>query len=271
MSRLLALILLTALFVVVEPVATGSNAAIAQSNDNDYTPLNSRIRRARQFPTQPRAATVDPESLSRMARRRNNSMVDYFARCIWNTSNEAGLDLLARTDFGFRSFQRIGIANDEIGDHYPIRNCLRRVANQHFTGVRMRYDAESMRRWYIQAAYLDMYEDGATWVQSGYVVAEREYPLSANNPMVKTAMMLADCIVMQDPHGADLFFRTEPDSDEEIAALRALVPAISACIPQGQEFTLDPFAMRVWLGEGLWHASQTLAPPPAESEPEGED
>ncbi|WAT18466.1 hypothetical protein OZN62_02475 [Aurantiacibacter sp. MUD11] len=269
MRRLLALILFAALIVVVEPVATGSNAALAQSNNDDYTPLNSRIPRSRQFPTMPRF--VPPSEVSEVTRRRSLGMVDHFANCIWDRSNEDGLDLLARTDFGFRNFEQIGISNNEIGDYYPVRTCLRRVASRNNTGVQLSYNAESMRRWYIQAAYLDMYEDGATWVQPGYVVGEREYPLSAGNPMIHSAMMLADCVVAQDPHGADLFYRTEPQSEEESAALRALVPAISPCVPQGQEFTLDPFAMRVWLGEGLWHASQTLAPPPAGAELEGED
>lgn len=261
MIRLLVSLLLMAALVATAPALPWvAGEAFAQSNDNDYTPLNSRIRRERQFPTEPRAASVDPSELSRFARRRNSNMVDYFARCIWNTSNENGLDLLARTDFGFRNWAQIGIERDEVRDHYPIRNCLRRVANQNFSGVRLSYTAESMRRWYIQAAYLDLYEDGPSWFLPGGELAEREYPLSERNPMVQVAMNLADCVVLGDPHGADLFYRTTPDSDEEFAALQALVPAIGPCIPQGQEFELDPFAMRVWIGEGLWHAANNLVP-----------
>ncbi|QZH74658.1 MAG: hypothetical protein JY451_13500 [Erythrobacter sp.] len=262
--RFAALILLASLFVAVEPAAPlYGSAAWAQTNDNDYTPLNSRIRRDRQFPTEPRG--VAPAEVSEVTRRRSLDMIDHFAKCIWDRSNEDGLDMLARTDFGFTSFAQIGLTNDDVIDRYPIRTCLSRVASRNNSGVQLRYSADGMRRWYIQAAYLEYYPDGATWVRPGYAVAPREYPLSANNGAVQSAMNLADCIVAGDPYGSDLYFRTQPSSPDQTAALRALVPAIGPCVPAGQDFELDPFAMRVWLGEGLWHASRNSRPASTEA------
>lgn len=264
MIRSLAILSLAAATLAVAPLAMPSGHT-AQAQSDDYRAPNSRIPRERQFPTEPRGRRVDRDELSRFARSRNNDMIDQFATCIWDRSNEDGLDLLERTDFGFRNFEQIGVSNDEIGDYYPVGTCLDRVASRNRSGVRLSYNAESMRRWYIQAAYLDMYEDGPSWIRPGYVQGEREYPLSARNPMIQAAMTLADCVVLNDPHGADLFYRTTPDSDEEFDALQDLVPAISPCIPQGQDFELNPFAMRVWIGEGLWHAANKSYPAPAES------
>jgi hypothetical protein len=253
--RLFALLLLSALMLALEPASPiFGSAAWAQTNDDDYTPLNSRIRRDRQFPTEPRG--VAPAEISEVTRRRSFDMVDHFAECIWDRSNEDGLDLLARTDFGFNDFSQIGLTNDDVIDRYPISTCLSRVADRNNSGVRLSYSAEGMRRWYIQAAYLEYYPDGASWVRPGFAVAPREYPLSARNGMVQAAMYLADCVVAGDPHGSDLYYRTQPGSPDQTTALRALVPAIGPCIPAGQDFELDPYAMRVWLGEGLWHAAR---------------
>lgn len=261
MIRLFALIVLA--LVLAEPMAPASTPVHAQSNDNDYTPLNSRIRRDRQFPTEPRTR-IDPSRLSDVARRRSSNMVDHFASCLWDRSNEDALDLLERTDFGFRSFEQIGISNNEIGEYYPIRTCLSRVASRNNSAVQLRYDAESMRRWYLREAYMDRYKDGPSWIQPGFVIGDRDYPLSANNASVHSAMDFADCVIAQDPHAVDYFYRTGEGSDEESEAIGNVVSALEPCVPAGQQMELTPYALRVWLGEGLWHAANNSAPPPAD-------
>ncbi|TIX49989.1 hypothetical protein [Alteraurantiacibacter aquimixticola] len=262
---------LCAALTVALPVAgpgTGLSPAPAhaQGNDNDYTPLNSRIRRDRQFPTEPRNAFA-PARLTEVTRSRSEKMDDQFARCLWDRSNEKGLDLLSRTDFGFVRFEQIGIETSEIRDLYPIQTCLRRVANSHRSGVRLSYNGDSMRRWYIQAAYLDMYDDGPSWLQPGYEVAEREYPLSALIMPVRVAMDVADCVVVQDPHTVDYFYRTGEGSEEEATAIQELVPLIGSCIPEGQQIEMSAQSLRIWMGEGLWHAANNSTPP-AEDLPE---
>jgi len=244
--------------------------ALAQGNDDDFTPLNSRIRRDRQYPTEPRTR-IDRSLISQAGRERSRNMGDQFARCLWDRSNEDGRDLLTRTDFGFVNFAQIGLDGASIRDHYPIQTCLSRVASTHNSSVNLSYTAEAMRRWYIQAAYLDTWRDGPTWAVPGQVAGERQYPLSAHNPAVHTAVEFADCVVSQDPHAADYFFRTAADSEGERAAVEQLTPALSPCLPAGQQIELSPFALRVWLGEALWHAANTsAAAPPAPTEPSQE-
>jgi len=245
----------------------GAPPALAQSNDNDFTPLNSRIRRDRQYPLEPRTR-IDRSAISEAARARSRNMVDQFARCLWNRSHEDGLNLLSNTDLGFVTFAQIGVDNGRLDDFYPISTCLSRVADTQNSSVQLHFTAEAMRRWYLQAAYLDTYPDGPTWVVPGQVAGARNYPLSANNPSVHSSIEFADCVVAHDPDAADYFFRTAANSPEERAAIQQLIPALSPCLPAGQQIELEPFALRVWLGEGLWHAaSNSSAPLPAITPP----
>ncbi len=240
------------------------SAVFAQGNDNDYTPLNSRIRRDRQFPTEP-LHFVDPAQLGAATRDRGRSMEDQFSRCIFERSNEKAFDLIERTDFGFNRFDQIGLDGGEVMDRYPIQTCLGRVTRSHNTGARLMYTPAAMRQWYIQAAYLDAYPDGPTWAVAGNVVPDRGYPLSANNPAVHTAMDFADCVVAQSPNATDFFYRTAPGSELEDHAISAVVPLLGACLPQGQQLDISPQTLRVWLGEGLWHAANNNFPATAEN------
>lgn len=243
--------LLTAALLVL---ATDAGAAYAQSNNNDYTPLNSRIRRDRPLPTEPRSIW-QARDLSEAQRARSRTQTDQLARCLWNRSNQDGLDLLARTDFGFMSPDQIGMTGEDIMNQHAISNCLERVALNTNSSVMLRMDVASLRRWYLQAAYFDRYEDGPNWVRPGLVAGERSFPISATNAAVRDAMVFADCVVAADPYGADFFFRTAAGTEQETASIQALVPAIGSCLPQGQELEIDPFSMRQWIGEGLWHAA----------------
>lgn len=251
-----------ALGVSAEPV-------FAQGNDDDFTPLNSRIRRDRQFPTEPRTY-VDPRTISEAGRQRSRNMVDQFARCLWDRSNEDGLSLLSRTDFGFVTFTQIGVDGNRFMELYPVQTCLSRVSSTQNSGVRLSFNAPSMRRWYLQAAYLDTYRDGPSWIVPGLVAAPRVYPLSANNPAVHTALDFADCVVGHDPHAADYLFRTSAESAEESAAIQQIMPSLGPCLPAGQQIELEPASLRVWIGEALWHAANNSVVPPAETSQEAQ-
>lgn len=268
MKRLIAL---GALALVAMPLAPAvlPQEAHAQGNDNDFTPLNSRIRRERQFPLEPRSV-FNPGQLSSVGRERSRNMADQFARCLWSRSNEKGYDLLERTDYGFVNFQQIGLSGNAVMELYPIRTCLSRVANTQNSGVSLRYTPDAMRRWYLQAAYLDLYPDGPAWYVPGNAVAERAYPLSATNPTVRGLMDFTDCVVTEDPHAADFYFRTNPDSAEESAAIQQVMPSLGTCLPAGQELEIDPAMLRIWLGESLWHAARNSAPASADVAEESE-
>lgn len=239
-------------------------AASAQSNDNDYTPMNSRIRCDRQFPFEPPPNFVPPAKMDKVERQRTRSMESEFSYCLYHRSPSGALDFLDKTDFGFVNFSQIGMDPDKAMGIYGFHDCLNRVAERNVSGVGLRFYAPNLRQWLLQAAYFDRYPHGPTWLKPGYVMAPRTYPLSANVPAVHAFMDFADCVVTSDPYDADLFYRTAAGSDAEKQAVASLTPSLGPCLPQGVQLHLQPDELRHWLGEALWQAASHSVPAPAE-------
>lgn len=237
----------------------------AQTNDNDYTPLNSRIRHDRQFPLEPPPHFVPPERMDKVTRDRAKSMESQFSKCLYHRSMEDSLKLLAKTDFGFSDFKQINLDPQRAMRIYGFDDCLGRVADTNNTSVAMRFYPANLRQWLIQAAYLEQYPKAPTWLKPGYVIAQREYPLSKGNPAVAMPMDFADCVVAADPYNADFFFRTTANSADEQQAVNALAPSLGPCLPEGLRIQLQPAMLRTWLGEALWHAANHSAPAPSDS------
>ena len=226
----------------------------AQGNDDDYTPLNSRIKRDRQFPTD-LAPRFTPGQMTKVNRDRSRAMLGQFSKCLFRRSNEDSLELLEKTDLGFVNFEQIGMTPDVASRHFGFQDCLNRVARTQNSGVYLRFWAGGLRLWLLQEAYFKAFPDSPGWVRPGMTVTARSLPLSDGNPQVLAALDLADCVVAADPYNADYFFRTSEGSEEETAALNALVPAIQPCVPAGVQLQIQPPQMRQWLGEALWHAA----------------
>lgn len=241
----------------------------AQSNDNDYTPLNSRIRRDRQFPNSlmPR---FDKER-SKANRDRGRNMIGQLARCLYNRGKEQSLGLLEKTDYGFMDFQQVDMEVDRALRLFGFNDCMTRVAEINNSGVAVRFMPGNLREWLINAAYFDRFPREPGWIAPGNTIGERKLPLSSRNGGVLTALDISDCVVLTDPYGADYFYRTPAQSSEERVAVNELVPALSACIPEGVQFQFTPYMIRVMMGEGLWHASQnSVAGPAAANASQGE-
>ena len=235
-----------------------ASPASAQGNDDDFTPLNSRIKRDRQFPTE--LLNRWRSETSAVSRSRSRMMLNQFSRCVFNRSRENSHDLLQTTDFGFATFEQIGLDNERALRVYGFGDCLRRVASTNGTGVQLRFSAGALRQWLIQEAYFYRYDDSPGWIQPGIVIAQRIYPLSEEQPGVRMVMDFADCVVASDPYTADFFYRTGSGSDEEKRAIEGLTPALGPCLPQGQQIALSPPLLRAWIGEALWHAANYSLP-----------
>jgi hypothetical protein len=247
-------------------VALGLPApSAAQSNDNDNTPLNSRIRRDRQFPLEPPPHFVPAEKMGKVERDWTRSMVNQLGKCLYRRSESDSLALLDKTDFGFVNFNQIGMDGDKALKIYGFHDCMGRVATSNNTSVALHFYPQNLRQWLIQAAYMDRYPHGPTWLKPGYVMGPRTYPLSANVPAIRAFMDLADCIVSSNPYDADFFFRTTSGSPEESEAVSRLAPSIAPCVPEGVQLHVSPVELRNWVGEGLWQAANHSAPPPADA------
>jgi hypothetical protein len=234
--------------------------AAAQGNNNDYTPLNSRIKRDRQFPLDLRSR-FDPARTTRLMRERSKDMLGQLTGCLYNRSHEDSLALLERTDLGFMDFRQIDLDSARAVRIYGFNDCLRRVATTNNLSVQLRFTPGALRQWLLAEAYLDRYPDGPSWVQPGNVIAERTLPLSQNIAGVRAPLDFADCVVRADPYSADDFFRAVAGSPDEKAAIESLTPSLGPCLPQGQQVELTPAALRVWIGEALWHAANHSARP----------
>ena len=262
--RGIAALVLSALLAVTDVAP-----AAAQSNNNDYTPLNSRIRRDRQFPLD-LPSRFDPARSTRLMRERSKDMLVQLTGCLYNRSHEDALSLLERTDMGFADFRQIDVDPDRAVRIYGFSDCLRRVANSNSVSVQLRFTPGALRQWLLQEAYLDRFPDGPSWVRAGNVIAERTLPLSQNIAAVRGSLDFADCVVQTDPYDADDFFRAVAGSADEKAAIEALTPSLGPCLPQGMQVELTPAALRVWVGEALWHAANHSAPPGVERQPGAE-
>jgi len=242
---------------------TVAGPVAAQGNDNDYTPLNSRIRREQKYPAELMERWRN--QLSAVSRERSRAMMSQFSKCMYNRSHEGAEDLLGKSDYGLNDFAQLGLDRDRAMRAYGFDNCMTRVANTNQTGVLLRFNAGSLRQWLLQEAYFDRYPEAPTWVREGMIAGERSFPLSGENQGVRWAMALGDCVVATDPFTADFFFRTATGSPEEARALEVLGPLMGPCLPQGQQIQLQIPLVRAWVGEALWHAatSSTVAPPAA--------
>lgn len=254
---------LAAFLLPLVAACTLATDVAAQSNNNDYTPLNSRIRRERQFPTDLHNPWGDQASA--VTRDRSRAMLSQFGKCVYNRSREGSLALLQKTDYGFSSFEQVQMTTDRAVRVYGFHDCLGRVANTHNSGVQLRFSAGALRQWLVQEAYLDRYPEGPAWVNAGDVIGARTFPLSADNRGVTQPLDFADCVVATDPFTADFFFRTTGGSDDEKRAIQALSPALGPCLPQGQQIQLQPTLLRLWLGEALWHAANNSTPAPTQA------
>jgi hypothetical protein len=261
--------ILAASAVVLLSLAAPPPAA-AQTNDNDYTPLGTRIRHDRQFPFEPPPSVVPRDKMGKVERAWDRAMLSQFGKCLYNRSREGSIDLLEKTDFGFVNFEQIGLSPEKAAKIYGFDDCLHRVAESNESGVLLHYTAMGLRQWLIQAAYAARFPDGPSWLKPGYVIGNRAYPLSANNLGVRAAMDFADCVVAADPYSADYLYRTASGSAEEQEAMQKLTPTFGPCLPQGLRLQLSPGELRVWLGEGLWQAANHSAPAPEEPSKAGQ-
>ena len=68
---------------------------------------------------------------------------------------------------------------------------------------------------------------------------------------------LALCTLRADPQAVRALIGTRPDSTEEAAAVRRLVPRLGPCVVEGETLDLNARALRLLLAVGLYRAAAT--------------
>ena len=98
-----------------------------------------------------------------------------------------------------------------------------------------------------------------------------EYPIDIQNITPKPTPS-ARCVVLREPATVTSVLAAPPFSPAEMAALRALQPAISACLDAGIAFTTSRQSLRGLLAEAALHYGEGLrdgfpAPAAASADP----
>ena len=90
----------------------------------------------------------------------------------------------------------------------------------------------------------------------------KDIALPAVQPLA-TSESYGLCVTYRDAAGAQRLIQTVPGEKEEMDAIRAMLPALSACVPAGTQFEADPMVLRSTIAVGLYRivrASEDGAP-----------
>lgn len=76
----------------------------------------------------------------------------------------------------------------------------------------------------------------------------------------KVMMSFGKCVVRNDTAGARELLSTRIDSKAETDAIRTLSPAISGCVPQGEQVRIGRVRLRLGLATMYYRLADALAP-----------
>lgn len=94
--------------------------------------------------------------------------------------------------------------------------------------------------------------DGAAMARARQLPVEPPRRISLGKSQFANDAALFSCVVGADPQQAASLVEAIPESVEEGAAFRALVPALQSCVPEGAEMHLMPFQIRLLVAASLY-------------------
>ncbi len=187
--------------------------------------------------------------------RRLNQFFDNMARCVVNRAP-------AKADYFLRMSDDFGMS-DAVGDvteFLPLVSCVGDSADVASLGTQARFTPMALRNWLSEKAYLEQHKQFTAVAADAPPVPERSYYSRAGVMKGQAYGIFSDCIVKEDALAADALVRTQRGSPDERAAAAALVPAMSACLPDGQTLTLDQQIIRGLAAQGLWQRYEAPKP-----------
>ncbi len=214
---------------------------------------------------QERPTELEPETRlgSRIAQKPETMDLDaarqmrkHFARCIYERHAKLADRYLVSSDPTDVDFDMLGIGSDDLHDQFSLSECLTRAMTINQSKVLMRFDQRLLRPLLAEEAYLKQNKQALSLTTDAEIyLSGRRFVSASMDTRAKALGAFADCVIYQAPAVSDAMLRAKPASSDESKAVQALVPALSACIVEGQQVSLTADTIRSLVAEGLWARS----------------
>ncbi|MCL6251913.1 hypothetical protein M3P36_12775 [Altererythrobacter sp. KTW20L] len=219
----------------------------AMAQERPYRPTGTRIAQAQE--------SVDPN----MARR----LMKVTARCVYRRNEAAALAFLRQTDAVTAGYEVLGSSSDEIEGRLNLGACMGEAIALEGTQAQMGLPAQVLRASLAEESYLARHASPLVLAANApEILTNRPIATSTGEAQARGLAAFADCVIYHAPAEADALLRTGVGSDDERAGARAMVPAISQCLAEGQEANLTSRGIREMVADGLWSRSEYGAAAP---------
>jgi hypothetical protein len=184
------------------------------------------------------------------------------AKCVFARRPKEVAALLAQSDQEEFNYAALGYNQSAINQKLALDSCLGAVMSDQYATVVLRFDRAVLRGNLAEVAYLASHRQPLTktaaWTET---IANRVIVPSESQATARAKGDFSDCIVFHDPAGADAVLRTKVASEAELAAVKALVPALSSCLNAGGRLELTPDTVRRYAASGMWARAHFLSAP----------
>lgn len=247
--------LIYSLAFTVPAVLLTAMPAQAQDTRDGYV-AGSRIKK--------KNTAIDPDLVRKMSKA--------MGTCMYKHHSDDADRLLVSSDLEQVDYARFGHKPRDLWKLFTMEYCAEQDAMRTTQEkVQINFDGTDIRRMVIEEAYLAANATPLVLDETATEkVADRIIVGAVPSAYLKTMTTFADCIVHKDAAKADAVLREDPATDEEMTAVKALLPALGACLPQGQQMEITPKIVRELVAEGLWtrHYVQTTRAGSASAAPD---
>jgi len=187
---------------------------------------------------------------------------DRYVSCAYGPHRDKIDPYLLNSDPVTADPDKFGINMRQMTSRHDLRNCFEVIGDQVQGSIT--YSDTAFRYMMLEAAYLRAY-DKLPADHETRVAPLRNYSSKGERlALARSLATLSDCMVAHDPVNADRLLRTFSGTEEEKEAAMAMVPALGACIVEGQDLKITAANIRSFAADGMWQ--RFVAPNPGAAE-----
>ncbi|MEC7817920.1 MAG: hypothetical protein VX454_04570 [Pseudomonadota bacterium] len=191
-----------------------------------------------------------------LADDKTRNLMKDFGRCIYIKNPSLAEKVLLQSDPTNLDLNRIGLGGDQLFKKFGLNSCLGTTMAIDHSDARFRFSSDMLRTMLAEEAYLDNNKQAITIAADATeMVGERAFFGDKPNSRARSLAGFSDCVVFHGTEDADALVRSRPASAGEMSAVQALIPAISACLYEGDKIDLTPASIRGYVADGLWTRS----------------